>query len=67
HPKLSPYRLVVLSTMIGVGTAKAVLTQRGLTFASITMEWIAGTVIFLLLFFVGVYDSRKLNDVPWVL
>lgn len=45
HPKLSIYRLLVLLSTIGFGTAKAILTYRGETLAPITLEWLFTVVI----------------------
>jgi hypothetical protein len=49
-PKISPYRFTVFSTPLAIGTAKAVLSQKGLgskTTTPIALEWIYGVVIFL--------------------
>jgi hypothetical protein len=46
HPKLTFYRFLVLSTTIGLGTAKAYGTSRGLNLVSTTIEWVAGMVLF---------------------
>lgn len=48
HPKISPYRLWVILTTIGFGTAKSVFAATGNSFIPTTLEWIAGTVIFLM-------------------
>ncbi|KDR71381.1 hypothetical protein GALMADRAFT_159537 [Galerina marginata CBS 339.88] len=64
HPKITPYRAIVLTSTVGFGTAKGVLAQRGSTIASITVEWLLGTVIFLLMFSVNAYDSDSGNDAP---
>ncbi|CAA7263500.1 unnamed protein product [Cyclocybe aegerita] len=56
-PKLTPYRLVVLSTTIGLGTAKAISSYIGYDTISITLEWISGVVLFLVLHLSGHYDS----------
>lgn len=45
HPKLTPYRLAVLSTTFTLGTAKAIATQQGKSLVSITLEWVGGTVL----------------------
>jgi len=47
HPKLTLYRLLVIFTTIGLGTAKAVTSYLNLTYSSITLEWILGAVVFL--------------------
>ena len=47
HPKISPYRFIVFSTPLAIGTVKAVLSQKGSVTTPITLEWIYGVVIFL--------------------
>ncbi|KDR72009.1 hypothetical protein GALMADRAFT_253312 [Galerina marginata CBS 339.88] len=64
HPKLSPYRLTVLATTICLGTVKAVTIQTGNTSIPITLEWVSGTVVFLILFLVGAYDSSASESTP---
>jgi len=49
---------------LGFGSAKAILTQKGSIFIPITLEWILGTLISLLLFSISAYDSREVEDVP---
>ena len=48
HPKVSPYRFIVFSTPLSIGTAKAVLSQKGSLTTPITLEWIYGVLIFLM-------------------
>lgn len=45
HPKITPYRLAVLTTTVGLGTAKAVVSQNGGTIVSITLEWLVGSLL----------------------
>ena len=49
HPKVTVYRLLVISTTISLGSAKAVATFYGKLYVSTTIEWIAGVVVFTLL------------------
>ena len=39
HPKITVYRLLVISTTISLGSAKAVETFYGKSYASTTIEW----------------------------
>jgi hypothetical protein len=48
YPKISPYRLMVFSIPLAIGTVKAVLSQKGRSTTPTTLEWINGVVIFLL-------------------
>ncbi|KAF4613965.1 hypothetical protein D9613_007972 [Agrocybe pediades] len=59
HPRLTPYRLCILTTTLGFGTAKAIATQKGSTVLPITLEWISGVVLFIAFFFTGKYDSQS--------
>jgi hypothetical protein len=47
HPKISPYRFMVFSIPLAIGTVKAVLSQKGSVTTPITLEWITGVMIFL--------------------
>ena len=48
HPKLTFYRLLVILSTVGLAAAKTTTSYLILTFASITLEWILGVVVFLL-------------------
>ena len=48
HPKLTLYRLLVVVSTVGLAVAKTATSYLNLTFASITLEWILGVVVFLL-------------------
>jgi len=48
HPKLTLYRLLVIFSTVGLAAAKTATSLLNLTFASITLEWILGVVVFLL-------------------
>ncbi|KAF4613855.1 hypothetical protein D9613_007966 [Agrocybe pediades] len=62
HPRLTPYRLCVLTTTLGLGTTKAIATQKGSTVLPTTLEWISGVALFLAFFFTGKYDSQSNTD-----
>ena len=48
HPKLTLYRLLVIVSTVGLAAAKSATSYLNLTFASITIEWALGVVVFLL-------------------
>jgi len=49
HPKLTPYRLTVITTTIGLGTFKSIAASSPIEpSSSVTAEWILGVVLFLL-------------------
>jgi len=45
HPKISPYRFMVFSIPLALGTVKAVLSQTGSVTTPVTLEWISGVVV----------------------
>lgn len=45
HPKISPYRLIMLLTPVTFGTAKAIISQNGGVTVPITIEWVSGVVV----------------------
>ena len=45
QPKVTIYRLLVISTTIALGSAKAVAVFYGKSYVSTTIEWIAGVVV----------------------
>ena len=47
-PKLTLYRLLVIFSTVGLAAAKSATSYLNLTFASITLEWVLGVVVFLL-------------------
>ena len=49
HPKVTPYRLLVIFTTIGLGTAKAYAVSRNLVFVATSIEWVTGVIVFSLL------------------
>ena len=49
HPKITVYRLLIISTTISLGSAKAAATFHGKSYVSITIEWVAGVAVFCLL------------------
>ncbi|KIK97237.1 hypothetical protein PAXRUDRAFT_825126 [Paxillus rubicundulus Ve08.2h10] len=59
QPKLTGYRLLVVSLTIGFGTAQAILTYQGHKFAPTTLAWISGIVITLFLAWVGWYENIR--------
>ena len=49
HPKITVYRLLIISTTISLGSAKAIATFHGKSYISTTIEWVAGVAVFCLL------------------
>ncbi|KIM49824.1 hypothetical protein M413DRAFT_438943 [Hebeloma cylindrosporum] len=68
HPKITVYRLLVISTTISLGSAKAAATFNGKSYVSITIEWISGVAVFCSLFMVGWFegDSSHYPKLAWL-
>ncbi|KIM34928.1 hypothetical protein M413DRAFT_37682, partial [Hebeloma cylindrosporum] len=65
-PKIMLYRLLVISTTISLGSAKAVAVFYGKSYVSITIEWIAGVVVSILLYILGLYENNPFNMMPYL-
>ncbi|KIM49829.1 hypothetical protein M413DRAFT_116606 [Hebeloma cylindrosporum] len=61
HPRITVYRLLVVSTTISLGSAKAVATFYGKSYVSTTIEWVAGVAVFSLLFMLGWFEESPLE------
>ncbi|KIM40760.1 hypothetical protein M413DRAFT_28527 [Hebeloma cylindrosporum] len=66
HPKLTLYRLLVIFSTVGLGAAKAVTSYFNLTHTSITLEWILGVVVFLMLHILGTYEVSHTRRIAWL-
>ncbi|KAF9055707.1 hypothetical protein BJ165DRAFT_438389 [Panaeolus papilionaceus] len=63
YPKLTPFRSVTLIVGIALGVLKAVLTYQGSQFAPVAVEWICGTALFLLFYFLDALEKDiRLHD-----
>jgi len=66
HPKLTGYRLIVIVLTVGCGLSKAILSYKGKTITPITLEWVFGVVIFLVLYWLGLYENHDPRVMPWL-
>ncbi|TFK32257.1 hypothetical protein BDQ12DRAFT_566462, partial [Crucibulum laeve] len=64
HPKVTAYRLIVIVLTFGFGLAKAIVTYQGKAIYSVTLEWIFGVVIFLFLYWLGLYENSCTKTMP---
>ncbi|TFK35692.1 hypothetical protein BDQ12DRAFT_687809 [Crucibulum laeve] len=66
HPKLTLYRLCILSLSSGFGISKTALSYRGIVMISTTLEWIFGVVLFTLFMLLEMYEDGPGKDLaPW--
>jgi len=63
HPKITPYRLVVILLPITFATLKAVISQTGNKTVPITLEWVFGIVVFLMLAPSLYYHTKNIHAV----
>ncbi|KIK00153.1 hypothetical protein K443DRAFT_679420 [Laccaria amethystina LaAM-08-1] len=66
HPKITVYRLVVLLTTICLGVGKAITSARGAVVVPITLEWVSGVAVFVLLYGIGLYDEDHRQHMKWL-
>jgi hypothetical protein len=61
--KLTAYRLVFMLTVLSFGTVKTILTYMGQSIAPTTLDWVAGTFLTAVLYWIGLYEGS--NKWPW--
>ncbi|TEB27249.1 hypothetical protein FA13DRAFT_946670 [Coprinellus micaceus] len=62
HPTLTVYRLSLITLTTALSTAKVFTTSA----ASVTIDWVIGIVVFLLVFFLSYYDSDENANPRWL-
>ncbi|KAI9435752.1 hypothetical protein H4582DRAFT_620713 [Lactarius indigo] len=63
--KLTGYRLLNMTTVFSFGTAKAILTYMGRSTAPTTLDWVAGTLLAVLLYWIGLYEQKNAGKLEW--
>ncbi|KAF9036290.1 hypothetical protein BJ165DRAFT_1507779 [Panaeolus papilionaceus] len=59
YPILTPHCLLVLLLGLVIGTLKAAFSYQGKTLAPIALEWIGGTILFIMLFLLGLMEDEE--------
>jgi len=57
--KLTGYRLVFMTTAFSFGTIKTILTYVGQSIAPTTLDWVAGTFLAVVLYWIGLYEESN--------
>ncbi|KAF8260537.1 hypothetical protein EI94DRAFT_890007 [Lactarius quietus] len=57
--KLTGYRLVFMTTILSVGTAKTIISYKGQSVAPTTLDWASGTALTAMLYWVGLYEESN--------
>jgi len=58
--KLTGYRLVFMATVLSFGTVKTILTYMGQSIAPTTLDWVAGTILTGVLYWIGLYEGSNI-------
>ncbi|KDQ57201.1 hypothetical protein JAAARDRAFT_157341 [Jaapia argillacea MUCL 33604] len=66
HPRLTGYRFFVIVSTAGFGLSKAYLSYKGQSTAPNTLDWLYGVVVFLLIYWLGIYETHSALRVPWL-
>ncbi|KAN0131800.1 hypothetical protein V8E53_010328 [Lactarius tabidus] len=61
--KLTGYRLVFMVTVLLFGTVKTILTYMGQSIAPTTLDWVAGTFLTAVLYWIDLYEGS--NKCQW--
>jgi len=63
--KLTGYKLLFMTTIFSFGTVKGILTYMGQSIAPNTLDWVSGTLLAVVLYWIGLYDERDSNKWRW--
>ncbi|KAH9060680.1 hypothetical protein EDB87DRAFT_1614773 [Lactarius vividus] len=63
--KITGYRLLNMMTVFSFGSAKAILTYMGQSAAPTTLDWVAGTLLAVLLYWIGLYEQGNTKKWEW--
>ncbi|KAF9055710.1 hypothetical protein BJ165DRAFT_1398524 [Panaeolus papilionaceus] len=63
HPKATPFRLLTTLSFAGLAILKAILIYRGSQIAPVAVEWICGTLLFIVCYVLDIFEQDgRLND-----
>ncbi|KAF8260542.1 hypothetical protein EI94DRAFT_1748173 [Lactarius quietus] len=63
--KLTGYRLLFIATVFSFGTVKGILTYMGQSIAPNTLDWVSGTLLAVVLYWIGLYEERDSYKWRW--
>ncbi|KAF8258978.1 hypothetical protein EI94DRAFT_1814222 [Lactarius quietus] len=63
--KLTGYRLLFMMTIFSFGTIKGILTYMGQSIAPNTLDWVSGTFLAVVLYWIGLYEDRDSDKWRW--
>ncbi|KAI9511884.1 hypothetical protein F5148DRAFT_1167117 [Russula earlei] len=62
--ELTGYRLLTTSVILGIGIPKAVYSYSGQALVSTTLDWVAGVILALVLYWLGVIEAERPESSP---
>jgi len=57
--KLTVYRLVFMTTVLSFGAVKSILAYKGQSIAPTTLDWVSGTFLTVVLYWLGLYEGSS--------
>ncbi|KAI0247203.1 hypothetical protein BJV78DRAFT_952521 [Lactifluus subvellereus] len=63
--KLTGYRLLNLAVLLAFGVAKFVLSLQGQSVAPTGLDWIAGSMLTAILYWIGLYETVTVEPPKW--
>ncbi|TDL14462.1 hypothetical protein BD410DRAFT_681061, partial [Rickenella mellea] len=66
HPKLTGYRIILISLTALFGISKAILSYRGQSVAPTSLELLFGVVCSIALYWLGLYEKRPPPSLRWM-
>ncbi|KAF8318427.1 hypothetical protein DL93DRAFT_2165030 [Clavulina sp. PMI_390] len=63
--KVTGYRILNTTVVLGLGMAKSTLSYMGWTFIPVTFDWLIGVVAALVLYWTGFYEAPQTRAPPW--
>ncbi|KAF8318424.1 hypothetical protein DL93DRAFT_2035929, partial [Clavulina sp. PMI_390] len=62
--KITGYRILTTTIILGFGLAKASLSYMGRTVVPITLEWVMGVLVAIILYWIGFYEAPRTKVSP---
>ncbi|KAI9442883.1 hypothetical protein BJY52DRAFT_1128450 [Lactarius psammicola] len=62
---LTGYRLLNMMTVFSFGIAKGILTYMGQSTAPTTLDWVAGALLAVALYWIGLYEQQNVKNWEW--
>jgi len=64
--KLTVYRMLNMTTLLSFGIIKGILAYMGKSVAPTTLDWVSGTLLAAVLYWIGLYEGRDSKKWEWL-